>query len=136
MIPLFELKKEQERLSDFNWRATERPADRYSISQEPSRNIRCKQQTFSNHRCSRIHSNISRKFMPFLPRCFCGVTIDAVKIKQKETENRMNPFMPLESFRDSTIMEDPPGGRSKRNTAGYPHQATYPHKSKETYNHS
>jgi hypothetical protein len=37
-----------------------------------------------------------------------GVTIDAVKeLNRRETENRMNPFMPLESFRDSTIMEEP-----------------------------
>ena len=108
MIPLFELKKEQERLSDFNWRATERPADRYSISQ---RTIKEYPQQTANFFKSPLFP-YTLKYFPkvhALPSTLrTGVTIDAVKeLNRRETENRMNPFMPLESFRDSTIMEEP-----------------------------
>jgi len=108
MIPLFELKKEQERLSDFNWRATERPADRYSISQRTIKEYPLQAANF-------FKSPLFPYTLKYFPKVHAlpstlrtGVTIDAVKeLNRRETENRMNPFMPLESFRDSTIMEEP-----------------------------
>ncbi len=108
MIPLFELKKEQERLSDFNWRATERPVDRYSITQ---RSIKRSPQQTENVYISPLFP-YTLKYFPkvhALPSTLrSGVTIDAVKeLNRREREDRINPFLPLESFRDSIIMAKP-----------------------------
>jgi lipopolysaccharide export system protein LptA len=108
MIPLFELKKEQERLADFNWRATERPVDRYAITQ---RSIQQSPLRIENIYQSPLFP-YTLKYFPkvhALPSTLrSGVTIDAVKeLNRREMENRMNPALPLESFRDSTIMTKP-----------------------------
>lgn len=108
MIPLFELKKEQERLADFNWRATERPVDRYAITQ---RSIQQSPLRIENIYQSPLFP-YTLKYFPkvhTLPSTLrSGVTIDAVKeLNRREMENRMNPALPLESFRDSTIMTKP-----------------------------
>lgn len=103
MIPLYDLKKEQERLSDFNWRATERPVDRYSITE---RNIReSPLQTENIYQPPLFPYTL--KYFPSvhaLPSTLrSGVTIDAVKeLNRREMENRINPFLPLESLMDST----------------------------------
>ncbi|MFA7089462.1 MAG: hypothetical protein WC128_05515, partial [Bacteroidales bacterium] len=108
MIPLFDLKKEQERLADFNWRATDRPVDRYSITQRsiiPSplkTGIIYKPPLFP----------YTLKYFPSvhaLPSTLrSGVTIDAVKeLNRRESENRINPFLPLESLMDSTTPPKP-----------------------------
>ncbi|HOO42186.1 MAG TPA: OstA-like protein [Bacteroidales bacterium] len=109
MIPLFELKKEQERLADFNWRAADRPIDRYSITQRsiiPSplkTGIIYKPPLFP----------YTLKYFPSvhaLPSTLrSGVTIDAVKeLNRRESENRINPFLPLESLMDSKPEEPQP----------------------------
>jgi hypothetical protein len=108
MIPLFELKKEQERLADFNWRATERPVDRYAITQ---RSIQQSPLRIENIYQSPLFP-YTLKYFPkvhALPSTLrSGVTIDAVKeLNRREMENKMNPALPLESFRDSTIMTKP-----------------------------
>lgn len=106
MIPLYELKKDQERLGDFNWRAEERPGDRYAITSRGIRDATPRPETA----CKEPLFPFTLKYFPTvhaLPSTLrTGVTIDAVKeLNRRETENKINPFIPLQEF--------PAGSRDK-----------------------
>jgi hypothetical protein len=108
MIPLYDLKKEQERLSDFNWRAAERPVDRYSIT--PRSIWQSPLQTENVYQSPLFPYTL--KYFPkvhALPSTLrSGVTIDAVKeLNRRETENKTDPFLPLQSLMDSTSTARP-----------------------------
>ena len=99
MIPLFDLKKDQERLSDFNWRSTDRPRDRYAIT---SRILFTKPpRPFDTYREPVFPYTI--KYFPKvveIPSTLRnGVTTDAVKeLLSRERENSINPFTPPETL--------------------------------------
>ncbi|HPJ82621.1 MAG: hypothetical protein GX474_07705 [Bacteroidales bacterium] len=96
MIPLYDLKKDQERLAGFNWRAPDRPMDRHAIT---SRTIEA---DFAQPGAKYIEPLFpyTLKYFPAvhaLPSTLRkGVTTDAVKeLSLRERENRVNPYIPL-----------------------------------------
>ena len=101
MIPLFDLKKDQERLSDFNWRSADRPKDRYAITNrilftKPPR-------PFDTYREPVFPYTLKYfpKVVEIPPTLRSGVTTDAVKeLLSRERENNINPFTPPETFQE------------------------------------
>jgi lipopolysaccharide export system protein LptA len=107
MIPLFELKKDQERLAEFNWRAPERPSDRYAITSRmvvdspPQNKSWYKEPLFP----------YTLKFFPDVharPSTLgSGTTIDAVReLNRRETENKINPFVPLQEKNLTPVLNE------------------------------
>lgn len=97
MIPLYELKKEQERLSDFNWRAPERPSDRYSITSRKV--VNDPPQPISWYKEPLFPYTL--KYFPLVharPSTLGShTTIEAVKeLNRRELENRTDPFIPIQ----------------------------------------
>ncbi|MFA5288753.1 MAG: OstA-like protein [Bacteroidales bacterium] len=99
MIPLYDLKKDQERLSGFKWRAPDRPLDRHAIT---SRTIEA---DFTQPGADYIEPLFpyTLKYFPSvhaLPSTLrTGVTTDALKeLTLRERENRINPYVPLKEM--------------------------------------
>ncbi|HOG25103.1 MAG TPA: OstA-like protein [Bacteroidales bacterium] len=108
MIPLYDLKKDQERLAGFTWRAPDRPLDRYAIT--PRTIVVDFAQPGTKYTEPLFPYTL--KYFPAvhaLPSTLrTGVTTDAVKeLSQRERENRINPYIPL---KDMPLTPEKPAG--------------------------